>query len=425
MIAFMALVYATRMQDLHKSLDRELGYFLNSTSKAIVLPLWNFDIDACNDIVTGEMDYPDLWSISVYKEDGTLVGKAEREGRGSISASEKNALPEKDSAKEFRRSKDIVHEGRTIGKIELALTDRFAKANLLDEIWRSAGLASLIFAAGIIGLYLSIELGIIRRLLKLRNSLASFSGTSLGIRARVERNDEIGDIASDFNSLAGRIQTNTDRLENLLNEKAVLIREIHHRVKNNLQIIASIIALQERSIQDEADKALNLDMQLRVRSMAHLHELLYGSGDFSYIDPAKYLSDIVNELLNAFSNGRVKIRIEAMSDIIKIDEAIPFGLIVVELLTNAMKYAYPPGVSGEVFVSYKNAEGWRSLEVRDEGIGLAGKPGPEKASSLGFTLVHSLSAQLKGNISIANAKPGAAFPGLDVVLSFPAIRHEE
>ena len=143
----------------------------------------------------------------------------------------------------------------------------------------------------------------------------------------------------------------------------MLLREVHHRVKNNLQVISSLVSLQESSCMDKTGREMDRDTQARVRSMAHLHELLYGSKDLSSIDPADYISAIVSEVSAYYESSLVRVEVE--SDALSVDEAMPFGLIATELVTNAFKYAYPPGSSGEVHVGYRRAGEERLLEVRD------------------------------------------------------------
>jgi len=206
------------------------------------------------------------------------------------------------------------------------------------------------------------------------------------------------------------------RIRQSLKEKEILLREVHHRVKNNLQVISSLVSLQESSCRDEEDREMYRDTQVRILSMARLHELLYGSKDLSSIDPGQYLDAIGRELMSY--HGGFQVRIDAQPDVLTIDEAIPFGLIATELLTNAMKYAYPQENSGEILVSYSRTGQERRLLVSDEGVGLP--PGPVKLTSLGFTLVRSLAAQLRGQLAMRATREGETSPGLTVVLAFPA-----
>jgi PAS domain S-box-containing protein len=206
------------------------------------------------------------------------------------------------------------------------------------------------------------------------------------------------------------------RIRQSLKEKEILLREVHHRVKNNLQVISSLVSLQESSCRDEEDMEMNRDTQVRIQSMASLHELLYGSKDFSSIDPGEYLDAIVRELTSY--RGGFRVRIDAQPDVLTIDEAMSLGLIATELLTNAMKYAYPRGNPGEILVSYGRSGRERRFLVSDEGVGLP--PGPVKLTSLGFTLVRSLAAQLGGQLTMRATIERETSPGLTVVLVFSA-----
>jgi PAS domain S-box-containing protein len=204
------------------------------------------------------------------------------------------------------------------------------------------------------------------------------------------------------------------RIRQSLAEKEILLREVHHRVKNNLQVIYSLVSLQESSCRDGKDREMNLDTQARILSMARLHELLYGSPDLSSIDPGEYLNAIVEELTSY--HGGFKVRIDTQPDALSIDEAMPLGLIATELLTNAMKYAYPQGTPGEIFVSYGLAGQERRLLVSDNGVGLP--TDPVKLTSLGFTLVRSLTEQIGGQLTMRATRERKTNPGLTVALSF-------
>jgi two-component sensor histidine kinase len=226
--------------------------------------------------------------------------------------------------------------------------------------------------------------------------------------------------------LVARDITEARRHEELLSaslaEKEVLLREVHHRVKNNLQVISSLVSLQETSCRDQSEREMNRDTQVRIRSMAHLHELLYGSKDLSSIDSAEYLRAIVGEISGYYENPLI--HVEAEPDILSIDEAMPFGLIVTELVTNALKYAYPHGSAGHIFIFYGRSALARRLEVRDEGVGLPPDFDPANSASLGYTLIRSLSDQIDGRLTIRAANPGEALPGLSVVLTFSILPRE-
>jgi two-component sensor histidine kinase/ABC-type amino acid transport substrate-binding protein len=213
------------------------------------------------------------------------------------------------------------------------------------------------------------------------------------------------------------------RREDLLNaslaEKEVLLREVHHRVKNNLQLISSIVSLQSSLSKDAAEREFGRDTQARVRSIAQLHELLYGSDNLGSINPADYLKALSTEIAGSY--GIARPLVEADPDALPIDDAVPFGLIANELITNAIKYSRPADMPGKIVVSYTVAPGGdRRLEVRDEGVGLPPEVDPAKADSLGFTLVRALTTQIDGSISFEEVEPGAPLPGLRVIINFPS-----
>ncbi len=134
-------------------------------------------------------------------------------------------------------------------------------------------------------------------------------------------------------------------------EKQTLLQEVHHRVKNNLQIISSLLSMQASLIEDKTAVAKLADSERRVRSMAMIHEHLYHQKDMSSIDLAEYLRDMTADLSSSVGNAGIVFRLEASSVAIPIDQAIPCGLLLNELVTNALKYAYPTG-TGEILLLF-------------------------------------------------------------------------
>jgi len=190
-----------------------------------------------------------------------------------------------------------------------------------------------------------------------------------------------------------------------LQEKNVLLKEIHHRVKNNLQIISSLLYLQELRVHDAVDKRIIQDCRNQVLSMALIHEDLYGSKDFRSVDFGAYLDKLVNRLLIAFRlNGSVTFvpSLEAIN--IAIDKAIPCGLVANELCTNALKYAFPEQHRGTRALRVelaRRAGDTVSLVVADNGVGLPAGFEPSQANTLGMQIVERLVKQLGGSISLS------------------------
>jgi len=191
-----------------------------------------------------------------------------------------------------------------------------------------------------------------------------------------------------------------------LKEKEVLIKEIHHRVKNNLQIISSLLYLQSDSIKDEYDRLIFKDTQSRIKSIALVHEKLYGTGDFSKIDFQAYLQSLLVYLRNTY---KVKDFINVKTDVapvyLGVDKAIPCGLIVNELVTNSLKYAFPDGRKGEIYIRfYTGGDKKVVLEVEDNGIGLPEDFDIKNISTLGLDLVINLTRQIDGHLDIHSYK---------------------
>jgi two-component sensor histidine kinase len=186
-----------------------------------------------------------------------------------------------------------------------------------------------------------------------------------------------------------------------LREKEALLREIHHRVKNNMQIISSILRLQGQYIKDPALNEVFKDCQGRIRTMALIHEMLYQSKGLARIDFKAYLQSLVGMLLRSQSNKAVTLRHQFDIDSLQLtmDIAIPVGLIANELLTNCLKHAFAGREKGLVRVALKgHNDGAIELTIADDGRGLPADFAPEKSASLGLRLVRILTDQIKGKL---------------------------
>lgn len=197
------------------------------------------------------------------------------------------------------------------------------------------------------------------------------------------------------------------KIKDSLDEKEVLIKEIHHRVKNNLQIVSSLLKLQAGYIKDNNVLELLIESQNRVKSMALVHQKLYQSKDLSKIDFNDYLHQLLYHLLRVFKIGPDKVKLNIYSDDIRIgiDTAIPCGLIINELVSNSFKHAFPGELSGVIAVSLCNCDnGFYKLTVKDDGIGFPPDLDYRKTTSLGLQLVMTLTEQMDGKIELLNHK---------------------
>jgi PAS domain S-box-containing protein len=199
-----------------------------------------------------------------------------------------------------------------------------------------------------------------------------------------------------------------ERIQLALKEKDVLLGEVHHRVKNNLQIVYSLLDLQSSRITDRTALDMLRDSQNRIRSMGLIHQTLYQSKDFARVDFRHFLDSLLPMLVGSYGANpdRITVSVETEQVLLPINAAIPFGLIVNELISNALKHAFPAGRSGEIRVrSVMEPSGKTLLSVADDGIGIPEGMDLTKTSTLGLQLVTLLADQLGGKIAIRRSDP--------------------
>ena len=199
-----------------------------------------------------------------------------------------------------------------------------------------------------------------------------------------------------------------------LKEKEVLLKEIHHRVKNNLTVISSLLNLQSRYIKDKDDLKMFQESQSRAKSMALIHQRLYDSSDLERINFGDYIRSLANDMFQTYllDPKQIKLEMDVEDVMLDIDTTIPLGLILNELLTNSMKYAFPEDglydTTGIIRVKLFKMDENYSLIVEDNGMGLPIDINLETTDSLGLQLIYSLSEQLGGNIEL-NRTNGTSF----------------
>lgn len=190
-----------------------------------------------------------------------------------------------------------------------------------------------------------------------------------------------------------------------LSEKEILLKEVHHRVKNNMQIISSLISLQERFFRDDVDRELLIKTQMRIRSMALVHESLYQAEDLARIDFQSYVDDLIAELYYSSVIGQhITIRKNIDCLFLTIDLAIPCALIVNELVTNALKHAFPDNRTGVIDITLAKGDEVNRLEICDDGIGIRNDIEIDKTDTLGLQLVKGLVKQMRGEMKVTSMK---------------------
>jgi two-component system, sensor histidine kinase PdtaS len=190
------------------------------------------------------------------------------------------------------------------------------------------------------------------------------------------------------------------QVNQLLQDKEMLMKEIHHRVKNNLMIISSLLSLQSRYIKDEATRGIFKESQTRAKSMALIHERLYRSADLKSIDFPDYIYSLTRDIFNTYSNsrGRVQLQLDVQDAMVDVNSAVPLGLIINELVTNSLKYAFSDDKEGIIKISFHEDGDDYVLEVADNGIGIPDDFDIKKSDSLGMLLVNNLTSQIHGEL---------------------------
>ncbi len=263
---------------------------------------------------------------------------------------------------------------------------------------------------GSLMLVLLLALGYNRyRLKKRSNALLQAQHRELQARQREIhlKNEHLSEVLTQKDTLLGE-------KDQLLSEKEWLLKEIHHRVKNNLQIVMSLLNSQAASLEDQVALSAIQESQHRVQAMALIHQKLYQSEAVARIHMPSYIEEVVDYLRDFYRRPRpIQFRLDVEPIELDVTQAVPLGLIINEAITNAFKYAFPDGRAGTVCVNlYRLSRTTYQFTIADDGVGLPPGYVPSRSRSLGMTLMHGFSGQLGGELVITSAR------GLSICLVF-------
>lgn len=425
MIVFGSISYTIFKQEL---VQERIGYatsLITLSSDEIRNPLYFLELDKLNDFIENLKQNPDVLSVIITDPIGKVItdGTLENKYYNQIISDDFNN-------RSIRSTESLVEITGDIMKISypIYITEKIGTIYIdfsmkeLDLVMKDLIKLLITIGAGIFLIIASIDIFISSSITKpitdLKIAAHEIAKGNFGAKIKINSDDEVGELAAEFNKMGDDLQKSSDdrkqaeeEIRKSLNEKEVLLREIHHRVKNNMQIISSLLRLQSQNIKDKNYSQLFDESQNRITSMLLVHEKLYQSKNLSKINFNEYIKEMVNGLFQSYGeySGRIKLNIEVPEVSLGINSAIPCGLIINELVTNSLKYAFPEGKKGEISIIFHKIGEEIEMIISDNGIGIPEDFDFRNAESLGLKLVSILAeGQLKGEVNL-NCDKGTEF----------------
>ena len=353
--------------------------------------------------------------VSIVDDLGTFVASRDREAV-SQRINIRNTELFRRAVRERGGSVLFTTEGREVlGSVSYIPDARWAVivTEPKDEVYSVSSvlygffLASFVISAGIaVVTSILTSRAILKPLAVLREKTLELQDARYAPEASIHTYDEMEKVLNAFQAMSLVVKAREERLQEAneevsesLKEKETLLREVHHRVKNNMQVISSLLNLQKAYLHDPRDAEIFSDSQNRVRSMALVHEKLYQSENLSEIDFFSYLTELAFWIKGTAGRDDVELRVEGDEVRIPLDKAVPCALLVNELISNAFKHAFPSGRAGRVAVLLRSeADKMVRVEISDDGIGLPRDFSMEALNSLGFPLVKALAEQISATL---------------------------
>jgi two-component sensor histidine kinase len=287
---------------------------------------------------------------------------------------------------------------------------------LEPEIISGVFAPTLILMLGVTAIWVTTNTLVNRHVRELADAARQWSLGRLDLRPNLaDAPRELRDLGASFAQMAGQLAAREAELRASLAHKEVLLKEVHHRVKNNLQIVSSLLSLRTRSARNPPVREALEEVQMRIDALALVHRNLYEHAEPTVVELSAFLSDLGRLLIGGGERdpeGRIRLSVEVEPALIPADRAVPIALLVTELVTNAERHAFPDGRSGLIMLRLCRTDGKARLSVADDGIG---PPGPGSPAGLGMTLCRLLAKQIGGQLDISGP------PGMTATIEFPAL----
>ena len=355
---------------------------------------------------------PELPALWISDPVGTTVQVADTGASGLPSATVLHALQTQATTMNARSTggtpyayaSALLGDGYSLIVAAPAIADRAAAADLLI---RRLGQLCLLLLLGLAAVAIGTHLALVEPLTQLSQAVARWrKNNRFDAGSLRDPPTEIGELAATFAEATRAIDDHAARHRVAVAQQELLMREIHHRVKNNLQIVASLLNLQASRIRVPEARAEFASARDRVRALATLHRHLYMHGEVHTIDMPGFLTELCNQLFQAMGEvpgRRIKLTIEASPLQMSSDQAVPLSLIVTETVSNAVKYAFPNGRTGQVIVRLTADDDHADLVVEDDGVGIpAGRTDTESGprDGIGITLIRGFARQLGATLTV-------------------------
>ena len=414
-IAAMALVFVFYQDSFSRRerewFDAKLDAAILQLEAGLMLPVWNLDREAARRILEKALQDPDFISVRLESKDGLFEPLALREPEAPEPA--------------FIRSGVVVRGDTPLASLVLGVDDsRVRERNRGLRIMFAAAILAL--EAALAGsLWLLLWLTVLRPLRKLEEYASSVAeGADPREKDRPAARNETESVAASVRAMVEQLerryrdlQTAQKDLRASLREKEILLRELHHRVKNNLGIIYSLLHFQKERFGNPDVDEMIIGLQNRVQAMAFLHQHLYRSDNLSAVDFASYLRDLAEAIEDSYDRpgrGRIGLELDLPPSTLDIEIALPCGLLVNELLTNAYRHAFPDGRDGKILLRSIAEGDTFEVSIQDDGVGMQAETG----SGLGSAIIESLADQIRGTVS----RESEADRGTRAAVRFPRER---
>jgi two-component sensor histidine kinase/HAMP domain-containing protein len=440
-------------QERLKSLEEKANSIAKIASYGVSSGLYFDDYDASEEEIESLLNNEQIVYTMIVKKDSIFY--AYNEFIAALNDYRNDSVDVQSSKWEIMKSSAaIILEGEELGKIYMGFSLAPLRAEISELRENIGKLSLMIFITGSILAFL-IGWFFTKPLSKIVLTLNKITEGDFTQRVKVKSNDEVGFLASAFNVMIEKIQVSNEEMEIInkelehrvidrtkelegalrslqkenaqrkkiendisksLTEKEVLLKEIHHRVKNNLQIVSSLFFFQSKQVTDPKMLEMFRDGQNRVKSMALIHEKLYQSGDLANIDFKEYIKKLSNFLLQSYgvNQSKIKLKNNVQQVSLGVDTAVPCGLIINELISNSLKHGFSEVATGEIRIDMGHDENDQLiLKISDNGKGIPKDLNIEESDSLGLRLVYNLTTQLNGTVEFFNNK------GTTVKILFP------